>query len=152
MTTDSESYETTIEVGKPPRHVFECIIDVSKWWGGKDLKGSTRRLEDEFTITHGDVHYSRQRTVELVPDRKVVWLITESRLAWLESDQHEWTNTRLIFELAPDGDGTVLHFRHEGLVPALECYSRCAAGWNLVIKDYLLNFIARGRVAAQLYA
>lgn len=151
MTTTRQSYTATIEVAQPPQHVFDCLIDVSKWWGGKDLSGSTRLLNDEFTIKHGDVHYSKQRMIEVVPGQRVVWLITESRLAWLERDKHEWTDTRLIFEITPQGDGTVLRFTHQGLVPGQECHSSCSAGWNLVIKDYLFNFIAEGRVAAQLY-
>ncbi len=89
--------------------------------------------------------------IEIVPGRKVVWLIAESRLAWL-TNMHEWTDTRLVFEVTPKGDGAVLHFAHEGLVPEQECYSTCSAGWSLVIKDYLFNFIAEGRVPAQLYA
>jgi uncharacterized protein YndB with AHSA1/START domain len=151
MTMNSQTYTATIDVAKPPDHVFECIIDVSKWWGGKELEGSTRLLNDEFTIKHGDVHYSKQRMIEVVPGRRVVWLITESRLAWLEN-KHEWTDTRLVFEIAPRGEGAVLHFTHQGLVPERECHATCSEGWNLVIKDYLFNFIAEGRVAAQLYA
>ncbi len=151
MTIDSQSFSATIEVARPPQHVFECLMNVSKWWGGKDLDGSTRQLHDEFTIRHGDVHYSKQRMVEVVPARRVVWLITESRLAWLE-DKHEWTDTRLVFEVTPKGDGAVVYFTHEGLVPRQECYATCSAGWTLVIKDYLFNFISEGRVAAQLYA
>jgi hypothetical protein len=151
MTTNGQSFTATIEVAKPPQYVFECILDVSKWWGGKDLKGSTRLLNDEFTIKHGDVHYSKQTMIELVPGQRVVWLIAESRLAWLEN-KDEWTSTRLVFEVAPKGDGAVLRFTHEGLVPERECYPSCSGGWTLVIKDYLFNFIAEGRVAAQLYA
>ena len=77
MTPNTESFTATIEVAKSPRHVFECITDVSKWWGGKDLRGSAIRLNDEFTIRHGDVHYSKQRVIEAVSSEKVVWLITE---------------------------------------------------------------------------
>jgi hypothetical protein len=51
----------------------------------------------------------------------------------------------------PQGDGALLHFTHEGLVPEQECYSKCSEGWNMVIKDYLFDFITEGRVAAQLY-
>jgi hypothetical protein len=140
-----------ITVRRSPHDVFECIVDVSKWWGGKDLEGLSRRPNDEFTITHGDAHYSKQKMIELVPDRRVVWLITESRMGWLEGNKHEWTNTRLVFEVAPDGDGATVHFTHEGLVPAQECYPRCSEGWNMVITDYLFHFIAEGRVPPQLY-
>jgi len=68
MTTANESYTATIEVTRSPHHVFECIRDVSKWWGGRDLEGRTSRLNDEFTITHGDAHYSRQRLIQCEPD------------------------------------------------------------------------------------
>lgn len=125
MTASNQSYAVALELARSPRHVFECILDVSKWWGGKDLEGSTSRVNDEFTITHGNAHYSKQRMIELVPDRKVVWLITESRLGWLERDKHEWTNTRLVFEISPDERGTALRFTHEGLVPE-RSVTRCA--------------------------
>ncbi|HVU55320.1 MAG TPA: hypothetical protein VHD83_09705 [Puia sp.] len=39
----------------------------------------------------------------------------------------------------------VLHFMHEGLTPEKESYARCSEGWNMVIKDYLFNFIAAGK-------
>lgn len=84
MTPNNHSFTATIEVATSSHVVFECIRDVSKWWGGRDLEGSASRLNDEFTITHGDAHYSRQKVVEVVPDQKIVWLITESRLGWLE--------------------------------------------------------------------
>jgi hypothetical protein len=32
---NNRSYTETIEVAKPPHHVFECILDVSKWWEGR---------------------------------------------------------------------------------------------------------------------
>lgn len=138
------SFTTSIEVATSPHHVFDCLADVAKWWGGPDLEGSTKRLGDEFTITHGDAHYSKQKLIELVPDRKVVWRITEGRLGWLERDQQEWTNTKLVFEIVPRGDTTVLRFKHEGLVPELECYQRCAEGWSTVIGDYLFRLITEG--------
>jgi len=141
MTLSHQSYSATIELASSPHRVFECVLDVSKWWGGADLEGRTSQLNDEFTITHGDAHYSRQKLIELVPDRKLVWLITEARLGWLQGDKHEWTNTRLVFEISPKGDRTVLHFTHEGLVPEKECYPLCSDGWSVVIKDYLFTFI-----------
>ena len=58
-----------------------------------------------------------------------------------EKDPHEWTNTRMIFELTPLGSGTLLHFTHEDLVPEKDCYSKCTQGWDMVIKEKLYNFI-----------
>jgi hypothetical protein len=145
----NKNYTAEIEVAKSSRDVFNAITDhVVKWWGGKDLKGSSTKLNDEFVIHHPGAHYSKQKLVEIIPDKKVVWLVTESEMSWLEKDKHEWTNTKMIFEIAVEGDKTLLRFTHEGLVPEKECYQRCAhEGWDMVIKDWLFNFITEGKIA-----
>src|SRR5450631_3431218 len=140
----NKSYITAIEVAQSPQDVFNRLKDVSKWWGGKDLQGKRTNLKDEFTITHPGAHYSKQKLVEVVADKKIVWLVTESTPYWLEKDKHEWTNTIMIFEITTKGGKTVLHFTHEGLVPERECYAKCEQGWNMVIKDWLFNFITAG--------
>jgi hypothetical protein len=140
----NKNYKATIEVAKSPKHVFNCINDVSKWWT-KDFEGSCTQVNDEFIIHHPDAHYSKQKLIEVIPDKKIVWLVTESTLHWLQNDKHEWTNTKMIFEITTKGDKTVLHFTHEGLVPGRECYDRCTQGWNMVIKEWLFNFIINGK-------
>jgi activator of Hsp90 ATPase-like protein len=140
---ENKSFTATIAVAQAPEIVFNHINDVSKWWS-KDFEGSSAKLNDKFVICHPGAHYSKQQLIEVVPNKKVVWLVTESKLAWLEKNKHEWTNTKMIFELTAKGDKTVLHFTHEGLVPEMECYERCNQGWNRVIKEWLLNFITTG--------
>jgi hypothetical protein len=146
-----KSFTSTIEVDKSTELTFNCIKDVSKWWGGKDLSGSSTKLNDEFVINHPGAHYSKQKLIEAVPNKKMVWLVTEGTLNWLKNDKHEWTNTKMIFELTAKDDKTIINFTHEGLVPGKECYERCEQGWNTVIKDYLFNYITYGKVAEQLY-
>jgi hypothetical protein len=141
------SYTATIEVAKSPKEVFKIITaDVSKWWGGKDLKGSTRKLNDEFIINHLGAHYSKQKLIDVVPDKKVVWLVIESTLHWLKKDKQEWTNTKMIFEITSDRDNSILHFTHYGLVPAKECFAKCEQGWTMVIKDWLFHYITEGKI------
>src|SRR6266404_953873 len=134
----------TIEVAKSPQDVFNCIKEVSKWWS-KDFEGNSTKLNDEFVIHHPDRHYSKQKLIEVIPDKKIVWLVTESKLNWIKKDQTEWTNTKMIFEIPTKGDATILHFTHEGLVPEKECFERCSQGWNMVIKEWLFNFINDGK-------
>lgn len=146
-----ESIHAATEVARSRNEVFEIITnEVSKWWGGKDLSGNTNKLNDEFVVNHPGAHYSKQKLIELIPERKVVWLVTESQLDWLEKDKAEWTGTKMIFELANKGDKTEINFRHEGLVPGKECYERVKAGWNMIITDFLHNYITDGKVAEQL--
>ncbi|HEV8283172.1 MAG TPA: SRPBCC domain-containing protein [Chitinophagaceae bacterium] len=144
---EKKNFTATIELAKSSQDVFKAITDdVAKWWGGKDLEGNSTRLNDEFVIHHRGAHYSKQKLVEVIPDKKVVWLVTESELSWLEKDKHEWTDTKMIFEITTKGDKTLLHFTHEGLVPEKECYAMCEQGWNMVIKEWLFNFMTNGKV------
>lgn len=136
----NQNYTATIEVATSPKDVFNHINDVSNWWS-KDFEGSSAKLNDEFIISHTDQHYSKQKLVEVIPNKKVVWLVTKSELNWLEKDRYEWTNTKMIFEIISNGDKTVINFTHEGLVPEKECYSRCIQGWDMVIKERLYDFI-----------
>jgi len=127
------SLSIAVELAKPVAEVFKRITsDVAKWWGGQDLEGRSTQLHDEFVINHPGTHYSRQKLVEVAPDKKIVWLVTESNLSWLK-DPEEWTNTKMIFELTGKGNSTVLHFTHLGLTPDKESYARCSEGWNMII-------------------
>jgi len=142
-----ESLTATIEVTKSPQEVFKIITsDVSKWWGGKDLSGSSTKLNDEFVVHHPGAHYSKQKLIEVIPDKKIVWLVTEGTLHWLKNDKQEWTNTKMIFEISTNNGKTILHFTHYGLVPSKECYSACKQGWMMVITDWLFHYITEGNV------
>ena len=140
---EKKNYTATIEVAKSAKDVFNDIKEVSKWWS-KDYEGNSTNLNDEFVICHPGAHFSKQKLIEVIPDKKVVWLVTDSELNWLENDKHEWTNTKMIFEITSKEDKTLLHFTHEGLVPERECYERCEQGWNMVIRERLFNFITNG--------
>jgi hypothetical protein len=138
-----ESVTVAIEIEKSPREVFKCIKEVPKWWS-KDFEGSSRQLNDEFIIHHPNAHYSKQRLIEVITDNKIVWLVTESTLYWLQHDKHEWTNTKMIFDIGTKEDKTFLRFTHEGLVPEKECYARCKESWTMVITDWLYHYILTG--------
>jgi activator of Hsp90 ATPase-like protein len=139
-----KNYKASIEVARSAEVVFSHINEVSKWWS-KDFEGRSAKLNDEFIICHPGLHFSKQRVVEMVLCKKVVWLVTESELSWLEKDKQEWTNTRMVFEISAREDKTVVDFTHEGLVPEKECYARCQQGWDMVIKKRLFEFITEGK-------
>lgn len=126
-----------------PRAIFDAINAVPVWWS-EDFEGASTALNDEFVVRFGDVHYSRQRLTELVPDQRVVWLVTDSRLNFLV-DKSEWTGTRVVFELQPVGGQTQLTFTQEGLHPAIECYRDCSNGWTQFLQHSLLPLIKTGK-------
>jgi len=145
-----KSYGTSIEVTSTPKHVFNCVNDVSTWWvrqvagASTEFEGESSKLNDVFMLRHADNHYSKHQLIEVIPDKKVVWLVTDSKLNWIKENKQEWTGTKMIFEIIPKGGKTALIFTHEGLVPQLECYGHCVNFWNRVIKEWLFNFMTDG--------
>lgn len=140
----NKSFTATIEVAKSAQDVFNAIKEVPKWWNKEDFEGNSSKLNDEFIINHPNQHYSKQKLIEVVPNKKIVWLVTDSTLHWLLKDKHEWTNTKMIFEITEKDDKTLLLFTHEGLVPEKECYAMCEKGWTMIIKDWLFHYITVG--------
>jgi len=142
-----QDFTLTIEFNKPAEDVFKALTqNVVKWWGGKDLSGSTTKLNDEFVVYHPGAHYSKQKVVELILNERLVWLVTDSELSWLKQNKQEWTDTKLIFELTGVANKTQLMFTHVGLTPDKECYNACSyKGWEIVIRDYLYNYIIEGK-------
>jgi|SRR5450432_155398 Activator of Hsp90 ATPase homolog 1-like protein len=138
-----ENYHVTLTVNTSAKEVFKSINDVTKWWT-EDLKGSSQKLNDEFTVQFGDVHVSKQKLVELIPDKKVVWLVTDSKLNFIK-DKQEWNNTKISFELSGQEDKTQIHFTHIGLVPEVECYNSCTKGWDYYIKGSLFKLLTEGK-------
>ena len=131
-------------VDKPMKEAFNAINNVRGWWT-EDLEGSSLNLHDEFTVRFfDDIHVTTQKLVEIIPDKKVVWLVTKSELNFLK-DRHEWKDTKISFEITEKGNKTQLRFTHLGLVPKIECYKDCSAGWTMYIKGSLLELLTNGK-------
>jgi hypothetical protein len=138
-----EDYHTSIAVDATAHEAFKSINSVSKWWT-ENLEGSSQKLGDEFTVRFGDVHFSKQKLVEVIPDKKAVWLVTDSKLNFLKN-KHEWTNTKIIFEIAENNGKTQINFTHVGLVPEVECYNSCTNAWGQYIKGSLFKLLTEGK-------
>lgn len=138
-----KDYSTTFSVNASAHEAFTCINNVTKWWT-ENLEGDSKYLNDIFTVRFGEVHVSTQKLIEIVPDKKVVWLVTDSNLNFI-SDKQEWTNTKISFEISEKDNKTFLRFTHHGLVPEVECFDACTNAWSEYIQDSLLPLIATGK-------
>jgi hypothetical protein len=140
----TSDFTITLSVDRTPNEAFDAINNVRGWWT-EDMEGSSQKLNDEFTVRFfDDIQVTTQKLVDVVPDKKVVWLVTESDLNFLE-DQNEWTGTKISFEITRKNNQTQIHFTHLGLVPEIECYKDCSVGWKRYINGSLLHLLTEGK-------
>jgi hypothetical protein len=144
----ASDFTTTILVDQTPQEAFDAINNVRDWWPG-EIEGNTQQLNDEFTYRYKKIHYSKQRLVEVIPGRKLVWLVTDSSLNFVEN-KTEWTGTKIIFEISEKNGKTEVRFTHVGLIPQYECFDSCSNAWTDIIRNGLRSLITNGKGHATL--
>jgi len=140
---NNQNYTTTVLLDQAPHEVFEAINNVKNWWHG-EITGPSQEVGDEFSYRMKDLHYSKQKVTELVPNQKVEWLITDSKLSFTENES-EWTGTKIQFEIEEREGKTELRFSHIGLKPECECYNACSNGWRMLIHESLPSLLVSGK-------
>lgn len=141
-----KNFSTSVLVEQSPAAAYKTILNVRAWWSGlyeESFEGSSEKLGDEFSfLAGGGVHYTKQKLVELVPNKKAVWLVTEANLSFVDKTD-EWKGTKISFEISQEAGKTKIVFTHIGLVPEFECYDSCAPAWTQYMQERLVDAIAK---------
>lgn len=119
------------------------ISNVPEWWG-ITFSGNSEKQNDKFVVRMGGDSFFNFTVTELIPGKRVVWLVTDCNMPWY-AGKKEWVNTKLIFDLSDDNGFTNLNFTHEGLTPNVECYRDCEIGWTHWIKKSLFSYFTTGK-------
>ena len=139
-------FTITLGADKTAEEVFNAITNVRKWWSGyysEQIEGNTEKLHDEFIFRAGrGTHYSKQKLIEVIPNKKIVWLVTDSELSFLQN-KTEWTGTKIIFEISRKAGKTQMVFTHQGLNAEVECYDACSPAWTQYLQNRLLPMITK---------
>ena len=138
-----QDFTVTLLTDHTAHDAFNAINNVRGWWS-EEVKGGTDKLHDEFDYHYKDVHSCRMRITELVPDKKVVWLVLDNYFNFIK-DQSEWKGNTIHFDISPEGNQTRIRFTHQGLVPAYECYEICFNAWTGYLQNSLLQLITTGK-------
>ena len=135
----TSSFSATISADE----AIKRVSNVPEWWG-ITFSGSAEKQNDQFIVKMGGDSFFDFTVAELIPGKRVVWLVTDCNMPWY-SDKKEWTNTKLIFDVTENDGVTALDFTHEGLTPEVECYNDCAPGWTHWIKTSLFSYLTTGK-------
>jgi Activator of Hsp90 ATPase homolog 1-like protein len=137
-----QDYSASITANITPQEATERINRVADWWT-TSFTGTAGKLGDAFTVRFGETFVSFA-VVELVPARRIVWLVTDCNLHFIE-DKKEWRDTRVVFDISSDGAATSVTMTHTGLVPGVECYEVCRKGWNFCITESLQKLLTENQ-------
>ena len=140
---NGQTFATAFSVDQTPKQVFAAINNVRGWWS-EEIEGDTGKLGDEFKYRYKDIHRSKIKLTEVIPDKKVVWLVLDNYFNFTE-DKSEWKGTKVVFEIAKKGNKTEVRFAHQGLVPEYECFDVCSNAWRSYINGSLRSLIATGK-------
>jgi hypothetical protein len=138
-----KNFTTTISVDRSPMEVFNAINNVRGWWS-ESVEGNTGKLNEEFLYYYKDVHISKMKIVELVPGKRVAWLVLVNHFNFT-NDKTEWNGNRIVFDISEKNNITELRFTQEGLVPAYECYDVCRDAWTSYIQGSLKDLVTTGK-------
>ena len=139
----TSNFTTTLLVDQTPEAAFDAINNVRGWWS-EEIEGSTDKLNDEFMYRYEDVHYCQLKLIEVIPNKKVVWLVKYNYFNFTK-DNSEWTGTKISFEIAEKDKKTQIRFTHLGLVRACECFDICSNAWDQYIRQSLFGLITTGQ-------
>ena len=137
------NFTTAFVVDQTPEQVFNAVTNVRGWWS-EEIEGSTEKLNDEFTYHYKDVHISKMKLIEVIPNKKVVWLVMDNYFKFTK-DENEWKDNKIIFEITEKDNKTELQFTQLGLVPEYECYDVCRDAWSNYINNSLRSLVTTGK-------
>ena len=141
ITITNQDFNCSIVVDITAQQAVEAISQVSEWWV-QEVEGKTGSLHDAFTVHFGTTWMAFKIT-ELIPEEKIVWLVTDCHLPW-NHDVKEWKDTQIVWEIFPEKGATRISFSHIGLA-VLDCGNQCMNSWSGYIKQSLFKLITEGK-------
>jgi hypothetical protein len=136
------NYHSSVSAKVSPKEAYANIADVSGWWA-KNFKGKAVQNGDKFRVTFGDTWVDFEVT-NAEPDKTITWNVTDCNLHWIHNKK-EWNGTKVLWEISSQNEATKIDMTHIGLVPGVECYNDCEAGWNEHVTRSLQQLFDSGK-------
>ncbi|SHM64110.1 SRPBCC family protein [Gracilibacillus kekensis] len=114
-------------INRPVQHVYEVLTTkkgLSEIWTNDLHFINEIGAINVFRFGEGDE--SKIRVEELVVDKEIVWKC-------IESDESEWINTIISFDLKENNQKTEIIFRHTNWQDITTCYRSCNYNWAIFL-------------------
>ena len=128
-----------VDIKTNPNDTYKALTTLeglAGWWTrttqGDPNAGGTIRFR------FGEVGGFDMKVLELEPARRVLWQVVDG--------PEEWIGTKVSFELRPDGDFTVVLFKHLGWKEPVEFMHHCSTKWATFLVS-LKAFVETGKGA-----
>lgn len=142
-TKTKQNYQSEISTKTTPEESFDKITRVQEWWS-KNFEGNSKKANDVFTVRFSNGDMYKIRIAEIEPDKRIVWDVIDAYQGWVK-DTAEWRGTKIAWEIKKNNDGVSIDMTHVGLVPEIECFSRCKRGWDYLMHESLSKFLSEGK-------
>ena len=109
---------------------------LSAWWTD-DTKGESQ-VGGALKFRFGERGGFDMKVLELKPNQRVVWQVVDG--------PEEWMGTKVSFDLKPDGDYTIVLFKHEGWKQPVEFMHHCSTKWAIFLMS-LKSLLETGKGA-----
>ena len=122
-----------------PREVYGALTTrdrLAGWWTS-DTRGKTG-TGGVIHFQFGERGFIEMKVLELAPEQRVVWEVT--------GGPGEWIGTRVIWDLAPEGAGTTIRFKHQGWREPGDFMGHCSTKWGTFLLS-LKSLLESGRGA-----
>lgn len=113
-----------VGVTATPEKVYQALTAIdglAAWWTTDTSGDSDGTLKFRF----GEVGGFDMKVLDLQPGKRVLWEVIDGPV--------EWIGTTVSFDLAQDGEWTIVLFAHAGWREPVEFLSHCSTKWAIFL-------------------
>jgi uncharacterized protein YndB with AHSA1/START domain len=120
-----------LHLNAPSSKVYQAITEeagLKSWWTDDTIATPNEGAIIEFNF--GDRYHDEMKVVKLEPNQRVEWLCLVG--------EPEWIDTTFIFDLATNGDKTILRFTHGNWRESTDFFASCNFHWAYYLRSLKL--------------
>lgn len=142
-----DSIKHKLTVTATPEAAYAALATesgIKDWWCKDSQVGETQGASSKLRFVKADMPgpvVMQFESESLEPNRRVVWTCTAN-------DNPAWPGTKLTWEIAPNGSGSVVDFTHDGWKEGGPLYDTTVEGWQFFISS-LQSYLDGGPATPQ---